>query len=55
MINELLKEENTKLKKENDLLKEELKVLKDEITTIYYDMISLDKINDKELNDIEEL
>ena len=53
-MNEFI-ENARKLKRENELLKEQLKILKDEITTIYNDMIALDTINEKELEEIEEL
>lgn len=40
------------LKNENKLLKEQLKELKGDITRAYYTMISLDKINEKEIEEI---
>lgn len=48
-------EEREKLQKENDLLKEELTNLKNDITRVYNTMISLETINKRELEDIEEL
>ena len=43
------------LKKENELLKEELTNLKNDITRVYNTMISLERINKNELEDIEEI
>lgn len=45
--------ENNKLKKENELLKEEIKELRDGIEGLYNNLIALDIINKKELEDIE--
>ena len=49
--NDLLKE---KLK-ENELLKEELNELKDGIIGVYNNMISLETINKKEMEEVEEI
>lgn len=47
--------ENEILKKENELLKEELKELTGRIDGLYNTMISLEVINKKEIEDIEEI
>lgn len=44
-----------RLENENSLLKEELSNLKNDITRVYNTMISLEAINKKELEDIEEI
>ena len=43
------------LKKENELLKEELTNLKNDISRVYNTMISLEIINKKELEEVEEI
>lgn len=41
--------------KENELLKEELTNLKNDITRVYNTMISLETINKKEMEEVEEI
>lgn len=45
----------TELQKENELLKEELTNLKNDITRVYNTMISLETINKKEMEEVEEI
>ena len=54
--NSTLKNENKKLNKEISLLKEQIKEFKDDIFNLYNMAVSLDIINDYELNDsLEEI
>ena len=49
---EFVSNERIKLQNENELLKEELKNLKESINNLYHESISLDVINDYEIEEI---